>query len=100
MGVRVISRRRTRNKHPLGDPRFGETHLYRWQVGTRWVEHGDPVKVRGWRGQFRFIRVVESEVNEPIVWLWDAGGAHRFVRPNRVKLAPRSRKSMPRRAAA
>lgn len=89
----MIKRKVKRNrKHPLGDPRPGETHLYEMKIGARWLRHGDDVKIRGRRGTYRFVRLVEPSGKLPVVWLWDAGGAYRFVRPDTLKIAPKRRK--------
>lgn len=87
----MIRRRVRRTQHPLGDPRPGQTHAYEMKVGNRWLHHGDNVKVRGRRGAFRFIRLEECADHEPVVSLWDAGGAWRAVRPDVLKIAPKRR---------
>ena len=86
---RKVKRKR---KHPLGEPHPGETHAYEMKVGSRWLRHGEDVRLRGRRGTFRFVRLVEHEKRPPCVWLWDAGGAYRFVRPEVLKIAPKRRR--------
>ena len=92
----MVKRRVRRLKHPLGDPRRGESHAYEMKIGNRWLRHGEDVKIRGRRGTYRFVRLVEHDTDGrlPEVWLWDDGGAYRFVRPEVLKIAPKRRQRL------
>jgi hypothetical protein len=78
-----------RKQHPMGDPRPGTTHNYRWQGPTgMWIETGQEIHVHGEIGRFRFVRHVATADREWIE-VWDKDRRYRFFHPERLKRAHR-----------
>jgi len=74
-----------RKQHPMGDPRPGTTHNYRWQAESgMWIERGQELRISGEMGRFRFVRHVATQAAEWIE-VWDSNRRYRFFRPDRVK---------------
>jgi hypothetical protein len=82
-------------QHPFGDPPAGVEHQYSMRINNRIVERDTPLRLKGRRGEWRFIRHV---VKSDSAWIdvFSPDGQWYSVHTDAVKTVRSMRKGRPR----